>query len=50
MIGDDTTDEDGFIAARELGGFGIKVGAGKTEATARLETVDAVWDWLKGAV
>lgn len=48
MIGDDTTDEDGFIAAKALGGFGIKVGPGDTAATARLASVDAVWAWLKG--
>lgn len=47
MVGDDTTDEDGFRAAQRLGGFGIKVGNGDTGARKRLADVDAVWDWLR---
>jgi len=48
MIGDDTTDEDAMSAASDLGGFGIKVGAGKTCAQYRFSDTEAVWDWLKG--
>ncbi len=46
MVGDDTTDEDGFVAAQRLGGFGVKVGEGNTGARKRLRDVDAVWAWL----
>ncbi|MGB3455069.1 MAG: trehalose-phosphatase [Litorimonas sp.] len=47
MVGDDTTDEDGFLAAQRLGGFGVKVGDGNTVARKRLRDVDAVWTWLE---
>lgn len=47
MVGDDTTDEDGFLAAQRLGGFGVKVGAGATGARKRLRNVGAVWNWLE---
>ncbi|WP_202395960.1 trehalose-phosphatase [Stappia sediminis] len=46
FIGDDTTDEDGMRAARQLGGFGVKVGAGESIADFRLKDVAAVHDWL----
>ncbi len=47
MVGDDLTDEMGFIAARRLGGFGILVGPQReTTARFRLENTDAVADWL----
>lgn len=47
MLGDDVTDEDGFKAARALGGFGVLVGPDReTAAGYRLDGVDAVLDWL----
>lgn len=48
MVGDDTTDEDAMKAAQELGGLGIKVGAGETCARYRFDDTDSVWNWLKG--
>ncbi len=49
MIGDDTTDEDGFRAAARLGGWAVKVGDGPSDARYRLADVEAVRDWLEGA-
>lgn len=47
FIGDDITDEDGFIAAQELGGSGVKVGInGKSGAKYALPNVDAVHAFL----
>ena len=47
MVGDDTTDEDGFLAAQRLGGFGVKVGRADTVARKRLQDVADVWAWLE---
>lgn len=50
FVGDDVTDEDGFKAAVEAGGFGVLVGAPRgTAARYRLNDVDAVLDWLETA-
>lgn len=46
FIGDDVTDEDGIRAANAVGGFGIKVGEGDTDAPYRLPSVAAVHQWL----
>ncbi|RZJ46724.1 MAG: trehalose-phosphatase [Brevundimonas sp.] len=47
MLGDDLTDEDGFKAAAELGGFGVLVGPPReTAARYGLTGVSAVLDWL----
>lgn len=47
FVGDDLTDEDGFAAARELGGHGVLVGeARETAAAFRLPSVSATLDWL----
>jgi trehalose 6-phosphate phosphatase len=47
MVGDDLTDEHAFSAATKLNGFGVLVGPPRaTAAQHRLETVDAVLDWL----
>ncbi|MBO9431867.1 trehalose-phosphatase [Sulfitobacter sp. R18_1] len=47
MVGDDVTDEDGFRAAQAMGGFGIKIGQGPTEAQHRIEDVAGFADWLE---
>jgi trehalose 6-phosphate phosphatase len=48
FIGDDVTDEDGFIAAQDLGGVGIKVGQGETAAQMRIADVASVHALLQG--
>ncbi|MFT3811881.1 MAG: trehalose-phosphatase [Acidovorax sp.] len=50
FIGDDVTDEAGFAAAQALGGLGVKVGEGATQAQARIDTPAGVRAWLKEAV
>ncbi|MBI2409000.1 MAG: trehalose-phosphatase [Gemmatimonadetes bacterium] len=46
FLGDDVTDEAGFVAVNALGGVSIKVGAGATGALFRLADVRAVERWL----
>ena len=46
-VGDDTTDEDLFSAAQNIGGIGIKVGEGSTCANERLSSPADVRQWLK---
>jgi trehalose 6-phosphate phosphatase len=50
FVGDDVTDEDGFRAALEMGGHGVKVGPGPSIARYRLASVAAVHDWLAGSL
>lgn len=51
FVGDDCTDEDGFIVANELGGAGVLVGEPRqTAARFRLRDPDAVHAWLQGMV
>lgn len=48
FIGDDLTDEAGFLACRDRGGAGILVGnRNDTHAQFRLETVSSVHHWLE---
>ncbi len=48
FIGDDVSDEDGFIAAQELGGVGIKLGQGETAARMRIADVASVHALIRG--
>ena len=50
FIGDDTTDEDGFAAAQELNGIGVKVGEGETVAKLRTPDVGSVRAIIRGLV
>lgn len=50
FLGDDLTDEDGFVASERLGGYGVLVGARRpTAARLRLDDVDAALAWLEAA-
>jgi trehalose 6-phosphate phosphatase len=50
FMGDDLTDEPGFVAAEELGGAGILVGEPReTAARYRLAGVEATLAWLEAA-
>jgi trehalose 6-phosphate phosphatase len=46
FIGDDRTDEDGIEAVQAAGGFGVRVGPGRTNARYRLNDTSAVGRWL----
>ena len=46
FVGDDLTDEHGFATVERLGGWTIKVGAGRTMARFRLPSVTSVSKWL----
>ena len=51
FLGDDFTDEDGFRAARDLGGYGVVVGPRRpTLASFALTGVTAARAWLSGAL
>lgn len=48
MVGDDLTDEDAFVAAAELGGYGILVGSQRpSRAWFRISSVPDVMSWLE---
>ncbi len=50
FVGDDATDEDGFRAAAEEGGYGVKVGPGASIARYRIEAVAGVYAWLRASL
>ena len=51
FVGDDVTDEAGFVAARALGGHGVLIGAARaTAADHRLDSPAALRAWLAEAV
>lgn len=47
FIGDDLTDEKGFLAVNACKGISVKVGEGSSQAHYRLHDVDAVYGWLE---
>jgi trehalose 6-phosphate phosphatase len=48
FVGDDITDEDGFVAVNTLGGYSIRVGHDQTtQAKYRFGSVSAVIAWLR---
>lgn len=49
FVGDDVTDEAGIQAVQEVGGFGVRVGPGQSQARFRLADTDAVAAWLTRA-
>lgn len=47
FLGDDLTDEQGFILVNQLKGISVKIGEGPTHAHYRLLNNDAVYAWIK---
>ncbi len=47
FVGDDVTDEHGFVVVNSMGGHSIKVGGGTSAARWRLADVRAVQSWLE---
>jgi trehalose 6-phosphate phosphatase len=50
FIGDDLTDEAGFLAVNEMSGYSVKVGRGPSNANFRLGSVDHVRKWIVAAI
>ncbi len=50
FIGDDTTDEDGFVLVNRLDGIAVRVGDGETAAPYRLAAAGDVLAWLAGSL
>jgi trehalose 6-phosphate phosphatase len=50
FLGDDVTDEAGFEAVHRLGGAGIKIGPGATQARHHMADPAAVRAWLRSSV
>lgn len=46
FVGDDVTDEDGFAWVQAVGGVGIKIGPGPSQALRRLDSPAALLVWL----
>lgn len=49
FVGDDLTDEDGFAVVQQLGGQGLKVGDGPTQAHHRFAGPAALREWLEAS-
>jgi len=49
FLGDDRTDEHGFVMVNRLGGHSLKIGPGPTAARWRLRDVAAARAWLHRA-
>jgi trehalose 6-phosphate phosphatase len=47
-FGDDVTDEDAYPVVDAAGGVSVRIGPGSTLAAHRLDSVDALEDWLAG--
>lgn len=47
FIGDDLTDEKGFLTVNAMQGISVKVGEGSSHARYRLKDVEAVYGWLE---
>lgn len=50
FVGDDSTDETGIAAVQALGGLGVKVGGGPSDALHRLADPEAVGRWLRASL
>jgi trehalose 6-phosphate phosphatase len=52
FVGDDLTDEAGFAAAEDLGGYGVRVGSPERTTAARyaLADIEAVLAWLEALI
>ena len=50
MVGDDATDEDAIETVNQLGGWSVRIGAGETSATYRLDTPEDVWCWIEASI
>jgi trehalose 6-phosphate phosphatase len=52
FVGDDLTDEAGFAAAEDLGGYGVRVGSPERPTAARyaLADIEAVLAWLEALI
>lgn len=51
FVGDDVTDEDGFVVVNSLSGLSVRVGNdAPTEARYALDDVADVRDWLKSII
>ncbi len=47
FIGDDLTDEKGFLAVNAMQGISVKIGEGSSQARYRLKGVNEVYQWLE---
>lgn len=50
FVGDDVTDEPGFVVVQRLGGDAIKVGSGETAATHHLPDPTRLRQWLQASL